>query len=180
MTWLKSPRISAAGPKIRGGVRYKVLGSDSDLWQHSTLIPCTHECYDSVLHIGRQRAHSSIFAATELLAATTPPRLRHCSLRIAPSTQGPVASTPASPPYIASTSRCKVAILPPTQPAHSESTKSPLQSANAADAGALGHQMEHGSDIHHASTLAPQPQAVIDLQPPLASKPAECWIRAPR
>ena len=87
---------------------------------------------------------------------------------------------PASLTLIAHTGRCKMAILPPTQPAHDESTKSPLRSANAADAGALGHQMEHASDIHHASTLAPQPQAAIDLQPPLASKPAECWIRAPR
>ena len=61
-----------------------------------------------------------------------------------------------------------------------ESTKSPLQSANAADAGALGHQMEHSSGVHHASMLTPQPQAASHLQPPLASKPAECWIRAPR
>ena len=77
LTWLKSPRISAAGPRIRGGRRYKVLGSDSDLWQHSTLIPCTHECYDSVLHTRPTRAHRSIFAATALLATATPPRLRH-------------------------------------------------------------------------------------------------------
>ena len=156
------------------------MGSDSDLWQHSTLIPCTHECYDIVLHTRPTRAHHSIFAATALLATTTPSRLRHCPVPISQSTQGPPPATPASHSPIAYTSRWKLAILLPMQPAHGESTKSPLQSANAADAGALGHQMEHGSNIHHASTLAPQPQADIDLQPPLASKPAECWIRAPR
>ena len=160
------------------------MGSDSDLWQHSTLIPCTRECYDSVLHNRPTRANRSIFAATELLATTTPPRLRHCSERIAPSTRGSAPSAPASHSPIAYTSRWKLAILLPMQLAHGESTKSPLRSANAADAGALGHQMEHGSDIHHtchhASMLAPQPQAAIHLQPPLASKPAECWIRAPR
>ena len=70
----------------------------------------------------------------------------------------------------------KLTILPPMQPAHGESTKSPLQSANAADAGALRHRMEYGSDVHHASTLTPQPQAAIHLQPPFARKPAECWF----
>ena len=180
MTCLKSPRISAAGPRIRGGRRYKVLGSDSDLWQHSTLIPCTRECYDSVLHNRPTRANRSIFAATELLATTTPPRLRHCPVPISQSTQGPPPATPASHSPIAYTSRWKLAILLPMQPAHGESTKSPLQGANEADAGAPGHQMKHSSAIHHASTLAPQPQADIDLQPPLASKPAECWNRAPR
>ena len=49
MTCLKSPRIGAAGPKIRGGGRYKVLGSDSDLGQHSTLY--THTDY---------RAHTNV------------------------------------------------------------------------------------------------------------------------
>jgi len=56
------------------------------------------------------------------------------------------------------------------QPARRKSTKSPLRSANAADAGALGHGMEHGSDVHHASTLTPQPQTAIHLRvrvPPL-------------
>ena len=159
---------------------YKVLGSDSGLCRHSTLIPCTHECSDFILYIGRRRAHSSIFAATALLATATPSRLRHCPVPISQSTQGPPPATPASHSPIAYTSRWKLAILLPMQPAHGESTKSPLQSANAADAGAPGHQMKHSSAIHHASALAPQPQADIDLQPPLASKPAECWNRAPR
>ena len=180
MTCLKSPRIGAAGPKIRGRGRYKVLGSDSDLWQHSTLIPCTHECYDIVLHTRPTRAHHSIFAATALLATTTPSILRHCPVPISQSTQGPPPATPASHSPIAYTSRWKLAILLPMQPAHGDSTKSPLHSAKAADDGALGHQMEHSSGAQHASMLTPQPQAASHLQPPLVSKPAECWIRAPR
>ena len=156
------------------------MGSDSGLCRHSSLIPCTHECYDFILHIGRRRAHSSIFAATALLATATPSRLRHRPVPISQSTQGPPPTKPASHSPSANTSRCKLAILPPTQPAHGESTKSPLRSADAADAGALGHRMEHNIDIHHGSALAPQPQAAIHLQPPVACKPAECWIRAPR
>jgi len=123
----------------------------------------THECCDFNL------PSSSIFAATALLATTTPPRLRHCSLRMVPSTQE--SASPAFHSPIAHTSSWKMAILPPMQPARRKSTKSPLRSANAADAGALGHRMEHGSDVHHASTLTPQPQAAIHLQPPFARKP---------
>ena len=168
---------------VSGGPVPKIQDLDSKsppgLSLHS-LIPCTHECYDSVLHTRPTRAHSSIFAATALLTMTAPPRLRHCSKRSSPSTQGSPPATPASHSPIAHTGHCKLAILLPTQPAHGESTNAPLQSANAKDAGALGHQMEHSSGVHHASTLTPQPHAAIHLQPPLASKPAECWIRAPR
>ena len=73
-----------------------------------------------------------------------------------------------------------LAFLPPPQPAHGDSTKSPLRGASATDAGAFGNSMEHGNDIHHASALTPQPRAAIDQQPPFASKPAECWNRRPR
>ena len=180
MTCLKSPRIGAAGPKVRGGGQYKVLGSDSDLWQHSTLIPCTHECYDIVLHTRPTRAHHSIFAATALLATTTPSRLRHCPVPISQSTQGPPPATPASHSPIAHTVRWKLAILLPPQPAHGESTKSLLRRANAANVGSQCNGIEHGEAVHHASASTPQPQAAIGQQPPVASKPAECWNRAPR
>jgi hypothetical protein len=73
-----------------------------------------------------------------------------------------------------------LAILLPPQPAHGESTKSPLKSANVANDGALGNRNEHGDGVHHGSALTPQPLAAIDQQPPLAGKPAECWIHTPR
>ena len=158
------------------------MGSDSDLWQHSTLIPCTHECYDSVLHNRPTRANRSIFAATALLATATPPRMRHCSMRFSPSTQGTLPATPASHSPIAHTVRWKLAILLPPQPAHGESTKSLLRSANAANAGSLGNGIEHGEGVDHGSALTPQPQAAIGQQPPVASKPADAaalrrWTR---
>ena len=156
------------------------MGSDSGLCRHSSLIPCTHECYDFILHIGRRRAHSSIFAATALLATATPSRLRHRPVPISQSTQGPPPTKPASHSPSANTSRCKLAILPPTQPAHGESTKSPLRSANATNAGALRHGMERSNGVRRDSALTPQPRAAIDQQPPFASKPAECWNRRPR
>ena len=166
MTWLKSPRISAAGPRIRGGGRYKVLGSDSDLCRHSTLIPCTHECYDFILHIGRRRAHSSIFAATALLATATPSRLRHSPVRIARSTQRESLQPSPSGPAVAHTARRKMASKPPRQPPRGESRKSPLRCVNKADQAALGHSMEHGTGLHHAKVKEPLPHAALHLQPP--------------
>ena len=159
---------------------YKVLGSDSGLCRHSTLIPCTHECYDFILHIGRRRAHSSIFAATALLATATPSRLRHRPVRIAPSTQRESLQPTPSGPAVAHTARRKMASKPPRQPPRGESRKSPLRCVNKADQAALGHSMEHGSGLHHAKVKEPLPLAAIHLQPPVACKPAECWIRAPR
>ena len=156
------------------------MGSDSGLCRHSSLIPCTHECYDFILHIGRRRAHSSIFAATALLATATPSRLRHSPVRIARSTQRESLQPSPSGPAVAHTARRKMASKPPRQPPRGESRKSPLRCVNKADQLALGHSMEHGIGLHHAKVKEPLPHAAIHLQPPVACKPAECWIRAPR
>ena len=165
MTWLKSPRISAAGPRIRGGGRYKVLGSDSDLCRHSTLIPCTHECYDFILHIGRRRAHSSIFAATALLATATPSRLRHSPGPIVLHTQQPSFEPCRSASVVARTARCPTASKPAQQPVRGVSRILPLGSAKVTNDGARDHSMDHTDSTHHASALEPQPRAAIHLHP---------------
>ena len=144
---------------------YKVLGSDSGLCRHSTLIPCTHECYDFILHIGRRRAHSSIFAATALLATATPSRLRHRPVRIAPSTQRESLQPSPSGPAVAHTARRKMASKPPRQPPRGESRKSQLHRAINTNQAALGHSMEHGVGLHHAPVKESLPLAALHLEP---------------
>ena len=89
-----------------------------------------------------------------------------CRVRSAETVEPRPGPKSAAPPFVARLLRqCEWQLVvgysaaPPMQPAHRKSIKSPPRSANAAAAGALGHRMEHSSDIHHANTLTPQPRA---------------------
>ena len=130
--------------------------------------------------IVRDDANHVIFGATPLLRTAESSRVRHSPVRIAPSTQRESLQPSPSGPAVAHTALWKMASKPPRQPPRGESRKSPLRCVNKANQAALGHSMEHGSGRHHAKVKEPLPLAALHLQPPVACKPAECWIRAPR
>ena len=114
----------------------------------------------------RDVAQTAICATTALLTPADSLKAAHSPVRIVLSTQQPSLEPCQSASVIAYTARCPTAFKPACQPVHGESSKSPLRSANASNAGALGHSMEHMDDIHHASALKPHQRAATHLQPP--------------
>ena len=70
-------------------MKYKVLGGDSDQYQHFTHIPgtCQHVIFSQPNVRGE--AKSAISEATPLLSTATPPRLRHIPVPIVLHTQRP-------------------------------------------------------------------------------------------
>ena len=147
-------------------MKYKVLGGDSDQYQHFIHIPGTCQHVHFLEPTVRGEAYSAIFETTPFLSTAMPSRVRHSPVRIAPSTQQESLQPSPSGPAVAHTARCKMASKPPRQPPRGESTKSPLRCVNKANQAALGHSMEHGSGMHHAKVKKPLPRAAIHLQPP--------------
>ena len=140
------------GCRLSHFVICKALGSDSDLCRRSTLIPRTRARKSRFISkhrgLNEQIAASSGHRVPRNGHATKVAALYHAFLEkyarfITKHARIPFAHRAHG--------RWKLAILPPPQLVHGESTNSPLRSANAAAAGALGDGKEHASRASEAA-----------------------------
>ena len=143
----------------------KVLGGDSNRFQHFTHIhgTCQHVIFSQPNVRGE--AKSAISEATPLLSTATPSRLRHSPGPIVLHTQQPSFEPCRSASVVARTARCPTASKPAQQPVRGVSRILPLGSAKVTNDGARDHSMDHTDGTHHASALEPQPRAAVHLHP---------------